>query len=491
MIARGFVGGLFVLVGGLLVAVLPPSTALLQLDLLREVRATTTGRMIGLAVVLLGLGLLAAAWLRLCRYAARAAAAEQGEAVDLVRYATVVWSAPLLLAPPLFSRDGWSYAAQGMLARLDLSPYEHGPSVLSGPVVEAVDPRWLDTPAPYGPLPLLLGDLAARLTGNPWMLVIGHRTMALLGLVMLAWAVPRMARWTGRSPAFATALVLPSPLMLANGVAGLHNDLLMVGLMASALVVAVERGWAWAAVLGGLAAAVKLPGGLVCIAVALATLPAGAAHADRLRRLVAVAGVAVGALVGLGIAAGLGAGWVAALGVPGTVRTPLSLPTVFGGLLDRLAAGAGIGAEGDLLTLVRACAALAALGLAGWWSLRRPTGDRVEAVRLAGLLAGALVVLGPVVHLWYFLWPLPFLATLPAGRSATAALVAASVVLGLVAPLNSSLHGAYLAILFGSAMVAGLLLVLLATGAARKRLRWIAEAEWLPVGDSSAGPRIG
>ncbi|UUZ60713.1 hypothetical protein [Nocardioides sp. B-3] len=73
--------------------------------------------------------------------------------------------------------------------------------------------------------------------------------------------------------------MLCSPLMLAHGVGGLHNDLLMAGLMAAALVVGVERGWMWGAAVGGLAAAVKLPGGLVCIGIALIALPVGASLA--------------------------------------------------------------------------------------------------------------------------------------------------------------------------------------------------------------------
>jgi alpha-1,6-mannosyltransferase len=60
-------------------------------------------------------------------------------------------------------------------------------------------------------------------------------------------------------------VVVASPLMLANGVGGLHNDLLMAGLMAAALVAAAEHGWLAGALVGASAAAVKVPGGLVCI----------------------------------------------------------------------------------------------------------------------------------------------------------------------------------------------------------------------------------
>ena len=132
------------------------------------------------------------------------------------------WSLPLLLAPPLFSRDGWSYAAQGTLAHRGISPYEYGPWSLvgprsvPGPIVEGVDARWMATPAPYGPVPLIGGDLAAGLTSDPWLLVVAHRLIALAGLVLLAWAVPRLARWCGANPALASCLVLASPLMVVQ-----------------------------------------------------------------------------------------------------------------------------------------------------------------------------------------------------------------------------------------------------------------------------------
>ena len=481
MLTRGFVGGVLVLVGGLVISTLPRSTALLQVALLQEVRALEAGRMAALTLVVLGLGLYAGAWLTLCRRVARAEGPDRDDGVALVRHATVVWSAPLVLAPPLFSRDGWSYAAQGVLTDLSLSPYEHGPGVLTGPVVQAVDPRWMETPAPYGPVPLVLGDLAADLTGNPWLLVVAHRVVALVGLVLLAWAVPRLATWCGANPALASALVLCSPLMLANGVGGLHNDLLMVGLMAAALVLAVERGWVLGAVAGGLAAAVKLPGGLVCIGVALVTLPLAAPLGRRVRRLVEVGGVAVAALVVPGVVWGLGVGWVAALGVPGTVNTPLSLPTVLGGLLDLLARWSGTGAEpGTFLELVRGVAQVGIVLVAGWVALRAETGRPEQAVRSVALVAGATVLLSPVVHLWYFLWVVPFLAVQRLPRLATTGLLAGSVVAGLVAPLDSSLHGAYLAIVIGSMCVTAAVLVLLATTAARERLDKIATAPWLP-----------
>ncbi|MBO0610096.1 polyprenol phosphomannose-dependent alpha 1,6 mannosyltransferase MptB [Myceligenerans salitolerans] len=482
MLTRGVLGSVLVLLGGLVVSALPESAPILDGGPLAALRAHTAGRMVGLGVVLLGLGLLAGAWLALCRAVAGAEGAQRAAALALVRRATVLWCLPLLVAPPLFSRDGWSYAAQGMLVHVGLSPYEFGPGVLAGPIEEAVDPRWMGTPAPYGPLPLIFGDLGASLTGNPWVLVVGHRLVALAGLALLAWAVPRMAGWTGVNPALASAVVLVSPLMMANGVGGLHNDLLMVGLMAAALVSAVEHGWFAGAVLGGLAAAVKLPGGLICVLVVLVSLPAGALLVDRLRRLAQVAAVSVGTLVGTGVLWGLGTGWIEALSVPASIDTLLSPPTLLGRALDRAAALLGTGLEPDTFRdLVRAAAMAGLLGFAAWTALRRRTGDPADGVRGAALLVGAALLLSPVVHLWYFLWLVPFVAPLRLPRTGAMAVVAVSVLTGLVAPLDSSLHGAYLVIMVGAMSVAGLMAVLLLSRHGRERIRNIAEADPVTV----------
>ncbi len=434
----GVVGAALVLIGGLVTATVPASSWADGLAL----RHSMPGRMTGLVVVVSGLALLAAAWVGLWRGAAAGL-------LDLtfVRRAAALWCLPLLLAPPLFSRDGWSYAAQGELTRIGLSPYVWGPGILHGPIAEAVDPRWMATPTPYGPLPLLWGSGAAELLHGPWLLVIAHRLLALAGLVMLAWALPRLAAWTGRDPAVVSALALPSPILLAHGVAGLHNDLLMVGLAAVALVGAVERGWVTGAVLGGLAASVKVPGGLVCVGVALVTLPAAVPLARRMSRLAAVGAVSVATLLATGSLAGVGVGWVHALGVPGQVDTPLSL-------------------SGDLAHLLpgaKAVGVLLALAVVVWSALRTPTGAPVAALHAAALALTVTVLLSPVVHPWYALWCLPLLAACRLGRRGHAVLVWTSLALGITAPLDSSLQGAPIAIGATCALVAGAVVAVGAT----------------------------
>lgn len=471
------------LLGGLVVATIPGGYAVA--DLLQPVRGSATGRMAGLVVVLAGLALLASAWLHLCRQSARTDGPGQAAALARVRAATVAWSLPLLVAPPLFSRDGWSYAAQGTLVHRGLSPYEHdpwslvGPRAVPGPIVEGVDPRWMTTPAPYGPVPLVAGDLAAGLTADPWLLVVFHRAVALVGLVLLAWAVPRLARWCGANPALASALVLASPLTIANGVAGLHNDLLMAGLMAASVVVARDHGWAAGAATAGLAAGVKLPGGLACVAVVLLTLPAAAPVATRVRHTVRVAAVAVAALVLPGSVWGLGVGWVGALAVPATVNTPLSLPTLLGGWLDLVARLLGAGTRDEaFLDAVRLLAQVAVVGVVAWVLATRRAGEGRAAVRALAQVMLIVVALSPVVHLWYVLWVVPFVAVQRLGRDAMTGLVAVSLVAGLVAPMDSSLHGAYVAIVIGSLVLAAAAVVLLLTRRARDRLAGITTEAW-------------
>jgi alpha-1,6-mannosyltransferase len=107
-----------------------------------------------------------------------------------------------------------------------------------------------------------------------------------------------------------------------------------------------------------------------------------------------------------------------------------------------------------------------------------PTGDARQSVRALALVMATTVALSPVVHLWYFLWAVPFVAVQRLDRGATAALVALSLVAGLVAPMDSSLHGAYLAIVIGSLVVAAVAVLLLVTRRARERLAGISTDAW-------------
>ena len=53
-----------------------------------------------------------------------------------------VWGLPFLLAPPIFSHDAYSYAAQGWLLENDISPYEGYPGLLPGAFADQVAQEW-------------------------------------------------------------------------------------------------------------------------------------------------------------------------------------------------------------------------------------------------------------------------------------------------------------------------------------------------------------
>src|SRR6478609_1555815 len=375
MIGRGMAGSVLLLLGGLVTQVLPASSPVATSALLAPLRESQAGRMLGLVVVVAGLALLGSAWLQLIGRT-RAGAGSEGARLHTVHVATAAWCLPLMVAPPLFSRDGWSYAAQGALTHLGLSPYIWTPSIFDGQIREAVDPIWMWTPAPYGPVPLAWGSLVAGVTDNPWLMVVGHRLLGVIGLLVLAWAVPRLARVAGQDPARASAVVLAGPLTVVHGIGGVHNDVIVAALMAAALTLAIGGRWLVGAALAGAAAAAKVPGGAVAIGVALVSLPVLAGLAPRLRRLLTVAAVAVAVVVATGAAVGVGVGWIHALGTPGIVRTPLSLSTQAGVLVENTAGLVGFGVvERHAVDVARTLGLALALGYAGWVALRGRTGD--------------------------------------------------------------------------------------------------------------------
>lgn len=367
LLVAGAVGSTLVTVGGWGSGALPPGYR---------------GFSLGTPLVVFGILLLSFAWWRLRSHAGVAA---------------VLWGAPLLLAPPLFSRDAYAYVGQAQLVVGGLDPYSVGPGALDGPLVEGVDDVWIDTPSPYGPLWLGLASLVVRVSGERLLpALLGMRLLAVLGLLLAAWALHRLggerALWLG----------VANPLVLLHLVAGAHNEALMLGLMVAGLAVSSLP---LAAVLVVLGALVKLP--------ALAALPFLVVAAPRRVLLVAVPSAVTAVVVSYGT--GLGWGWLTTLDA-GRARLSLFSPTTgLGTLLGQL--------EPVLALGLVAGAVVAAVLL---W--RAPSLGPVRALGLA-LLAVALLL--PVVQPWYVLWGLLPLAAV-AGPRLAAALGAGCLVLALL-----------------------------------------------------------
>lgn len=363
-----------------------------------------------LALLYGGLAVLCLAWLVAGWLVAQGDVRERG-----LLLCGLIWALPLALGPPLFSQDLVSYLAQGSIVHLGLDPYARGPAVLAlhgqRALSQAVSPFWRHTPAPYGPAFLGLAALAATIAGGH--LVLGlllMRLPALVGVVLLAGFVPRLARRLGGDPRRALWLVVISPFTLVGLVASGHNDALMAGLLVAGVTLAVERRPVAAVAMCALAGMVKLPALLGVAFVVAAELRAPGRRAARAAMLGAVCVAVIGCV---SVVTGLGVSWVSGgvFSTPSRVRLAITPGTQFGYVAAALLHALGIAAgertlEGDGVRVAFALAVLGTLWLL--WRVRRATLVRRLGAALLLLVAG-----GPASWPWYLIWGLALLACRP------------------------------------------------------------------------------
>ncbi|MFI6075502.1 polyprenol phosphomannose-dependent alpha 1,6 mannosyltransferase MptB [Actinoplanes sp. NPDC051343] len=345
--------------------------------------------------------------------------------VPSTRWALVtaaLWALPLLPFAPLGSEDAYSYACQGWVQHWGGDPYHVTTNQLGCPWEMSVSPVWRDTTAPYGPLFLLLAGLTVTPGEHLVVTLAGLRLIALAGVALMAAAVPVLARRVGADPARATWIVLASPLVLIHFVSGMHNDALMVGLLAAGLAVAAGHNNAAgrqgpaagrlspaallaAGALIGLAAGVKATAGVVLPFVVLAAVPTGTPLRRLWRPAALAGGGAVLALGALSLLSGLGLGWVNGLLRSGDTVEWTSPPTALGLTLSRLVSPF---AQVDLVPAVRLVCTVLLLPLLVvlWWRARAAS----SPLQHAAYALAATVLLAPVFHPWYAVWPLAALA---------------------------------------------------------------------------------
>ncbi|NYF54415.1 alpha-1,6-mannosyltransferase [Micromonospora purpureochromogenes] len=333
--------------------------------------------------------------------------------VPSARWALVtagLWLVPLLVAPPLGSRDVYAYACQGASYAAGISPYEQGVSALPCPWLDTISYIWRDTPAPYGPLFVMISGAIVKATGSLTAAAALFRLLALAGVALTAWCLPVLARRCGVPVPRALWLALASPLVGVHLISGAHNDALMVGLMVAGLAVVASRpGRRWALLAGGvllgLAAAVKITALVVVPFAALAAM----AGPYRIRTLIRdggpVVGGALAAALGASFAAGLGFGWISGLEQGSLVIAWTSPSTAVGQTVGYVAAL--FGAHVDALPVTRAIGVLVLAVLLVWLWWRARTRDPLWH---AGLALAATVALSPLFHPWYWIWPLTVLA---------------------------------------------------------------------------------
>jgi alpha-1,6-mannosyltransferase len=375
--------------------------------------SSETKYIVSVVLVYGGLLLLMRVWLRL----AEVMKLHRGASMKSLWWMLLLWAGPMIVAPPLFSRDVFSYAAQGEMTSHHLSPYILGPySLGSSPYVNPVDPLWQNTPAPYGPLFLYLDGTMAKITHhNQLATVVGLRLLETFAVALIGYGVIMLARELGRDPGEAFVLIALNPLVLLTLIGGAHNDAIMAGLLVVGIVLAVKRRPVWALVFCSCAAAIKAPAAIGLAYVAWTWLGPRATLKQRLRPIVS-AGLVAGAVLGLSTwLAGFGFGWVKNLLSNGTVRSWAAPATAIG-----LAAGRALQAMGlhsisvtSVLTVTRFLGLMIAIALAIWllWHC-----ERRGWVRSLGISLLLFVALGPVVQPWYFAWGLVLLAASYQGR---------------------------------------------------------------------------
>jgi hypothetical protein len=363
------------------------------------------------AVGYAGLIILALSWWRLGRLAASGPATD-GRAIVVTLW---WWAAPLALGAPMFSRDVYSYVAQGAMAARGMDVYTSGPSVLGGPLTANVDVLWRNTPAPYGPVFVWLADHVVRVTGdNVVAAVVGMRLIAVVSLALVVWAVRRLASATGICQARALWLSVLNPLVLVHLVGGAHNDVVMLALMLSGLVLARRGRLALGAVVITLAMLVKVPAG-VALLFLIPGRPGGLA--GLVRRTVVVAVASAATTVSATAVLGFGYGWLSALGTPASTAGVLSLTSDLGTVLGALTAPLGPAIPHTVATVVAASGLAAGLAGVGYWLWRMP---KIGSEGALGMALLTVVVLSPAVQPWYFLWGLlPIAATVPDERART------------------------------------------------------------------------
>ncbi|MGH3961137.1 polyprenol phosphomannose-dependent alpha 1,6 mannosyltransferase MptB, partial [Mycobacterium sp.] len=186
---------------------------------------------VSLTMTTTGAVMMALAWLMLGRFALGDRRMSRG-ALDRT---LLLWTIPLLVAPPMYSKDVYSYLAQSQICREGLDPYRVGPAPglgLGHVFTLSVPSLWRETPAPYGPLFLWVGHGISALTGeNIVAAVLCHRLVVLAGVGLIVWATPRLARRCGVAEVSALWLGAANPLLIMHLVAGIHNEALMLGLM--------------------------------------------------------------------------------------------------------------------------------------------------------------------------------------------------------------------------------------------------------------------
>jgi alpha-1,6-mannosyltransferase len=385
----------------------------------------------------LGIALVCVAWLGLGRCIA-------GISGRWLWAIGVLWALPALLGPSLFSRDVYSYLADGELLHLGLNPYRDAPHALLAHgqvhVLAAVSPFWRNTTAPYGPLFLGFAGLVAAAAGSHIIIAaVALKAIDACGLVLLGVFVPRVAAALGSDPRRAAWLAVLSPLVVMQVVAAGHNDALMAGLMVAGVALALERRTVPAMALCALAAMIKLPALAACVFIVVAAVRAEPDRDASLRLLLRATVAFVAVLVVVSAATTIGTEWLTTgvFSSPTKLRLALTPATGLGYTVASLLHDLGLSANArSVESGFGTGAAVLVVALAVALLVRT---SRRTLVRDLAIVLVAAAIGGPAAWPWYLIWGLALLAAWPAAQRTAWIVVAVTLPVFLIRPGGTAL----------------------------------------------------
>ena len=315
-------------------------------------------------------------------------------------------------------------------------------------LLDNVSPIWTITTAPYGPAFILIAKLVTVLVGNN--LVAGTmllRLCMLPGLAALIWATPRLARQMGADASIALWICVLNPLVLIHLMGGVHNEMLMVGLMAAGIALTFGGRHVLGVALITVAIAVKATAGislpfLVWVWMRHLRDRRGYRPARAFVTASAVSLLVFAIVFGiLSAAAGVGLGWLTALAGSVKIINWLTVPTAAANLISAL---------GNTFFPIHFYAVLRVTRYIGvgvialslpllWWRFRRD--DRAALTGIAWSML-IVVLFVPAALPWYYSWPLTVAAPLAQSRRAVAAIAGLSTWVMVIFKPDGS-HGMY------------------------------------------------
>lgn len=377
----------------------------------------------------------------------------------------LVFAAPLLLAPPFGSNDVYAYAEAGWTANAGLDPYTTAVGSVPESTTHDLVQVWAGTFTPYGPLSIGVFRVLEWLSfGHVEAFVVLVRALCIAAVVAILCAGRAADRRLGAHPNRIAWFAALNPVVLVNGIGGVHVDVLAAALVAAALAVAARRtlrAQLGSVALIAVAAAIRQPCVVVAVVPVVGLVRVLPRSGPSWRRI----GVAVGSagLLGLAVfqlvtsATGTGWGWMSNLSTPGfTASSPIGIASALTGLPP---------SSGGLALAVTGVGAVVTALVVWAWARQ----DLVLATGLAFLLLQTFAMKGLLP--WYFVAPLVTLAfAAPRERNRVVAVVTTLACIthstwvdrGWVAELSVPAHPVVKGVVVGGLVVAFVAVLLVA-----------------------------